>query len=303
MISVRVPATSANLGSGYDSIGVALGFYNVFKVRKKLPPGVYCFESIGEGASEALDPSSNGVIMGYEAACLEWGMEAPGLDLLSLNAIPFCRGLGSSSSAIVGGVLLANELRDVPLSKEQLLPLMVRLEGHPDNVVPCCVGGMAVSSWDGSDLRYVKLSGVGNDMVTAVVAVPDIKVPTSEARAALPSHVTMEDAVFNLSRSALLAASWAMGRWDNLSWAMGDRLHQPFRSKLFPGGQQIIERLRDLPGCDGVAISGSGPTMVAFTRSSAGSIARAMCSIFAEAGVHSRFFVLDVDNLGARILR
>lgn len=301
MISIRVPATSANLGSGYDSIGLALKFYNVFNVRGLLPKGKYDLETVGEGSTEAQDVKSNGVIMGYEAACAQWGMEAPGLNLLSLNAIPFCRGLGSSSSAIVGGVMIANQLRDDPLSKDELLPLMVSLEGHPDNVVPCCVGGMAVSCWDRGELRYVKLPSSQGEMVTAVVAVPNVKVPTSQARAALPSSVSMEDAVFNLSRSALLAASWSTGRWDNLSWAMGDRLHQPFRSKLFPGGEDILNELRDLPGCDGVAISGSGPTMVAFTRTNPGEIAKAMCSIFARLGVHSRFFVLDVDQKGATV--
>lgn len=299
MISVRVPATSANLGSGYDSIGLALKFYNVFKVRELLPKGTYHLETVGEGSRESQDLSSNGVIMGYQSACSEWGIDAPGLDLLSLNAIPFCRGLGSSSSAIVGGIMIANQLRENPLKKEELLPMMVKLEGHPDNVVPCCVGGMAVSCWDGKDLRYVKLPPSQGEMVTAVVAVPEVKVPTSQARAALPSSVSMEDAVFNLSRSALLAASWATGQWENLSWAMGDKLHQPFRSKLFPGGSDILRELRDLEGCDGVAISGSGPTMVAFTRTNPDEIARAMCSIFARLGVHSRFFVLDVDHNGA----
>ncbi len=113
----------------------------------------------------------------------------------------------------------------------------------------------------------------------------------------------MEDAVFNLGRSALLAASWGTGQWDNLSWAMEDRLHQPFRSELFPGGREILEVLRESPECDGVAISGSGSTMLAFTRQSPETIAQFMRRIFAEAGVQSRFFVLDVDDDGAVIDR
>ncbi|EFC92408.1 homoserine kinase [Dethiosulfovibrio peptidovorans DSM 11002] len=300
MISVRVPATSANMGSGYDSIGLALGFYNVFKVKGFLERGIYKIEVLGEGAGEAEKPEENGFVLAYEATCRRWGIAPPGLDLLSLNAIPFCRGLGSSSSAIVGGVMVANELRDEPLSKEELLPLMVELEGHPDNVVPCCLGGFVVSCWLDGDLRYVRLP-CGEEEMTAVVAVPDVRVPTSQARAALPKYVPMEDAVFNLGRSALLAASWATGKWENLSWAVGDRIHQPFRSKLFPGGEKILETLREIPGCDGVAISGSGPTMVAFTRWSPEKLARPMCRIFAEAGVHSRFFVLDVDRYGASV--
>ncbi len=300
MISVRVPATTANLGSGYDTAGLALTFYNEFTIREILPVGSYRLEIVGEGLVEAQNPKTNGVILGYEAACREWGMNPPGLDLLSVNSIPFCWGLGSSSSAIVGGVLLANELRETPAPKEELLPIMVALEGHPDNVVPCCLGGMVISCWDGANLRYVCLP-CGEAPPAVVVAVPDVRVPTPEARAVLPKSVLLEDAVFNLSRSALLAASWSTGQWENLSWAMEDRLHQPFRSELFPGGKEILEQLQKMPECDGVAISGSGPSMLAFTRGKPELIARSMCRIFDEAGVSSRFLILGIDEVGATV--
>lgn len=301
MITVRVPATSANLGAGYDAIGVALEFYNLFRVMAFLEEGKYVIDTVGAGGAASSVPENNILITSYEKACRQWGIASPGLNLVSLNAIPFCRGLGSSSSAIVGGVLIANEMRAEPLPKEDLLPLIVSLEGHPDNVVPCCLGGFVVSCWDGSDLRYSKIPSGYSD-ITAVVAVPDVRVSTEKARSVLPKEVPMADAVFNVGRSALLAASWATGNWENLSWAMGDKLHQPFRSKLFPGGERILNKLRDLPECGGVAISGSGPTMIAFTKEKPQVVAKAMCGIFSEEGVHSRFFILDVNEEGATVI-
>jgi len=195
-------------------------------------------------------------------------------------------------------VLLANALREKPLSREDLLPLMVHLEGHPDNVVPCCIGGFVVSCWDGKELRYVRLTSFPEDM-QIVVAVPEFRVSTSSAREALPREVSLEDAVFNVSRAALFAASWATGKWELLPWAMEDKLHQQFRAKLFPGGERILQEVREVPGCMGMAISGSGPSMLAFVRGNPQPLAERMCHIFSQSGVRSRFFVLHLDLRGA----
>lgn len=302
LIRVKVPASSANLGSGFDTVGLALTLYNFFDVLEVLPEGRYEVDVIGEGSGSAAQDCRNGVIESYERACGEWGLVPPGLRLRTMNAIPFKRGLGSSSTAVAGGVAIANELRERPLPKEELLPLMVSMEGHPDNVVPCCLGGMVVSCWDGSDLKFVRLPPMPSDML-AVVAVPAVELSTEEARRALPSQVSMKDAVYNVSRSALLAASWATGDWGNLGWAMDDRLHQPFRARLFPGGEAILEEVRRIPQCAGVAISGSGPSMLAFARSEAHRVAELMCSVFSRFGVRSRFFVLASDDAGVTVSR
>ncbi|HCL78822.1 MAG TPA: homoserine kinase, partial [Synergistaceae bacterium] len=225
---VQVPASSANLGSGFDTVGLSLSLYNFFDVLDVLPSGRYELEVHGEGG-KALETETNSVVTSYEAAFRHWGEPAPGLRLRMLNVIPLKRGLGSSSSAIVGGVVIANALRRTPRPKEELLPLVVSMEGHPDNVVPCCLGGMVVSCWNGEELRFVRMPPLPSGMM-AVVAVPAVELSTTEARRALPQQVPLQDAVYNLSRSALLAASWAMGNWDNLPWAMDDRLHQPFRA-------------------------------------------------------------------------
>lgn len=299
---IKVPASSANLGSGFDTVGLALSLYNFFDVLEILPAGQYEVEVVGEGAGNEGLAVRNGVVASFERACRSWGMEPPGLRLRTLNAIPMKRGLGSSSSAIVGGVAIANELRKEPLSREELLPLMVSMEGHPDNVVPCCLGGMAVSCWDGENLRFVRMPPLPED-ICAVVAVPAVELSTEEARRALPDQVSLKDAVYNLSRAALLAASWATGNWDNLPWAMDDRLHQPFRARLFPGGESILEEVRAIGQCSGVAISGSGPSVLAFARSGVPEMAGLMCSIFSRFGLRSRFFVLSEDREGLSVIR
>lgn len=295
---IKVPASSANLGSGFDTVGLALSLYNFFDVLNIYPEEKYEIEIIGEGSSELKHDIGNEIIKSYITACGKWGMRPMGLKLRSSNAIPLSRGLGSSSTAIVGGVMIANQMRNVPLRKKDLLPIMVDIEGHPDNVVPCCLGGMVVSCWYGNELKFVKLPRLPDSM-SAIVAVPDFKVSTRLAREVLPETIPLKDAVFNLSRVALLAASWATGRWENLPWAMGDKIHQPFRAKLFPGGEDILARLMEIPECSGVAISGSGPSVIAFTHSEVEHIASIMCSIFSDHGVRSRFFVLDEDNYGA----
>jgi len=299
-IRIRVPASSANLGSGFDTLGLALSLYNFFDVLEVLPSGKYEVEVIGEGSAELSTDIGNQIIQSYEKACRAWDIKPLGLRIRSSNAIPLARGLGSSSTAIVGGVMIANLVRDVPLPREELLPLMVKIEGHPDNVVPCCLGGMVVSCLEGADLRYVKLPRLPSDMV-AVVAVPDFRVSTEDARKALPKQVSLEDAVFNISRAALLAASWATGQFDNLPWAMSDRIHQPFRSRLFPGGEELLKEVSKLPECSGIAISGSGPSVIAFANGSGSTVAGFMCSVFTGHGVRSRFFVLDEDYQGATL--
>jgi homoserine kinase len=218
------------------------------------------------------------------------------------NVIPLCRGLGSSSTAVVTGVLLADALCGFGKTEAELLRVMTSSEGHPDNVAPCFLGGMVVSCWDGEDLRYVKLPPLPADM-HVVAAVPDVHVRTHDARQALPKSVPFGDAVFNLGRSALMSAAWATGRWELLSWGMDDRLHQPYRSRLFPGGDVIMDRVRNISGCLGVAISGSGPTVVALVRGGPGEVASAMCRTFSEHGVASQFFVLEGTAEGTKLTR
>ncbi|HPX04037.1 MAG TPA: homoserine kinase [Synergistaceae bacterium] len=300
LITIRVPATSANLGSGFDTIGMAVSLYNIFKVMELLPEHEYRIEAHGEGARELSDPSANLVVRAYEEACRRWGVKGPGLSLWCHNIIPLCRGLGSSAGAVVAGVLIAKHLTCRDADEEELLRIMTMIEGHPDNVAPCFLGGMVVSCWDGEELRYVRLPALPPE-VLCVVAVPNERVKTSDARKALPGQVPFEDAVFNLGRAALLTAAWATGKWEYLKWGMDDRLHQQYRSKLFKGGEVIFSRVRDLPECLSVAISGSGPSVIALVNGPTQRVAEAMCKTFTEHGVRSQFFVLDGSANGAHV--
>ena len=300
LITLRVPATSANLGSGFDTIGMAVSLYNIFKVMELLPENEYRIEAHGEGAKELSDPSANLVVRAYEEACKRWGVKGPGLSLWCHNIIPLCRGLGSSAGAVVAGVLIAKHLTCHDAGEEELLRTMTMIEGHPDNVAPCFLGGRVVSCWDGDDLRYVRLPALPPE-VLCVVAVPDERVKTSDARKALPKQVPFEDAVFNLGRAALLTAAWATGKWEYLKWGMDDRLHQQYRSKLFSGGEVIFSRVRDLPECLSVAISGSGPSVIALVNGPTQRVAEAMCKTFTEHGVRSQFFVLDSSAHGPQV--
>lgn len=301
-LKIRVPATSANLGAGFDSFGIALSFHNIFEVSELFSPGEYKIDVEGKGKRE-LSKKSNLFIVSYEAAFREWGMDPFGLSVKLINSIPMRRGLGSSSSAIVGGVMTANELRrqygKEPLLKPELLSFMTKLEGHPDNVVPCCLGGMVVSSWANGELRFIRMPQM-SEHLRAVVVVPDAELSTAKARKALPKQISMEDAIFNLGRAALFVAAWSMGRFDEFPFAMEDRLHQPYRGKLIPGCAEVIKRAREIRGCYGAAISGAGTSVIAFAEfDSAEDVGHAISEILSSAGSSSRVLILSEDPTGA----
>lgn len=305
LFSLKVPATTANLGSGFDTLGMALNLYNIFNVKKILPEGEFLCSVSGDGTDELQDIKSNMLISSYLKACAEWDITPLGFEIESCNAVPFSRGLGSSSTAVVAGVLLANLINKKNkknISEPELLRMMTLIEGHPDNVVPCFTGGMTVSCWDVNSkiLRYVKLPALPDDLYI-VAAVPDFQVHTEEARKILPNSVPFKDAVFNVSHASLLCAAWAMGRWDLLRVGMDDRLHQVHRARLFPGGEEILSSIRAYPDCLATAISGSGPTMIAIVKGKAGRIAAEMCRIFTAGGVASHFFVLNCSPDGTVI--
>jgi homoserine kinase len=300
LLSLKVPATTANLGSGFDTLGMALKLYNIFNVTETLPHDEFVCEVMGEGMDELSNAKENMVISSYLRACSEWDVEPCGFRLESCNAVPLNRGLGSSSTAVVAGVMLAAMLNGREVPEAELLRVMTLIEGHPDNVVPCFTGGMTVSCWDGETLRYVRLPALPDDLYV-IAAVPDFQVHTEDARRILPESVPFKDAVFNVSHASLLCAAWATGQWDLLRVGMEDRLHQPHRARLFPGGEEMLTEIRAHPDCLATAISGSGPTMIAIVKGNskppiagpAAQLASTMCRIFTRGGVASHFFVLN----------
>jgi len=293
IIEVRVPATSANLGPGFDVLGLALGLYN--DIAYEEAEGVVVAIE-GEGAGRLATGGDNVVAraahMVYEAA----GRRFPGATIRCVNRIPPARGLGSSAAAWVGGLIAANAVLGFPLDRDAILALASRAEGHPDNVAAALLGGLTVSCAVGARVTAVSLPVSAE--IGWVVLVPETESSTREARAVLSAAVSRSDAVFNLQRLGLLLASVVSGRIDLLALAMEDRLHQPQRQSLFPWMESVRRAALDA-GALGCVLSGAGPSLLAAVRGSGEAAAHAMERALREAGVPGRAAALPVDTVGA----
>jgi len=299
-IRVRAPASSANLGPGFDTLALALGLY----LECTLRPAGKGFAVRVAGAEPAGIPP--------DATCLTWraflrltGGAAPPAAVLEIaNDIPVGKGLGSSAAAIVAGLALANEWANLGKSREELVQAATEIEGHPDNVAAAVLGGFVVNCQTASDPKAGTDAGrvvsvkqnLGAEM-QIVLVVPDFQLSTSAARAALPSHYSRKDAVFNVQRAALLVAAIAQGRTDLIREAMCDRLHQPYRAPLIPGLEDAL-RLRGVPGLLGVALSGAGPSVLAFCSGHTEEVGAAITACFRAKQIPARARVLPVDDTG-----
>ncbi len=292
-IEVRVPATSANLGPGFDVLGLALGLYNdiVYDEADRVTVAIE-----GEGAGR-LDPGAGNVVargarMVHEAT----GRRFPGAVIRCVNRVPTARGLGSSAAAWVGGLVAANAALGLPLDRDALLALACRAEGHPDNVAAALLGGLTVSCVSGETVLAVSLP-VPADLLW-VVLIPEMESSTREARAILPETVTRADAVFNLQRMGLFLAALGSGRLSALGPAMDDRLHEPQRQALFPW-MADARRAALEAGALGCVLSGAGPSLLAAVCGALEPVARALEGALKSAGVSGRALPLPVDTSGA----
>jgi homoserine kinase len=295
-VQVRVPATTANLGSGFDILGLALQLYNSFTLTLTSVPGWQV--QLRPGVTLPTD-SSNLV---YRAArrLFEYVGHIPaGLHLALATDIPLARGLGSSSSAIVGGLVAANHLTGNTLDKEALLAMAIDIEGHPDNVTPALMGSLTLSYTAAAQHRYLRLAFPPE--LTIIVAIPDFELPTTQARAVLPTQVSRADAVFNCSRTALFIYAIQNQRYDLLATAMDDRLHQPYRAALVPGMTEAITTAY-AAGALGVALSGAGPTLLAIAQERTTAVATALREAFQSRGIGCQICQLHVDTTGAIVL-
>ena len=295
-VTVRVPATSANLGPGYDCLGLALGLHNTVTLALAPTPGV---RIEGEGAGSLPRDATHLVLGAAQAAADAVGERLPALDLHQLNCIPLARGMGSSSAAIVGGIVAANELLGFGLSQRQMLDIATAVEGHPDNVAPALLGGLTVCCTLASGEVLVERLAVAPGL-SCVVAVPDFEVATHEARKALPETIPHADGVFNLCRVGLIVAGLVSGDFSVLSEAMRDRLHQPYRAHLVPGMDDAIAAALD-EGAHGAALSGSGPTVAAFVSERGEDVGAAMVNAFARAGTTAIARTLPLSPEGATV--
>ena len=256
-LTVRAPATVANLGSGFDCLALALDVGNEFTIDTEAEPGVAV---AGEGHGELPEDGTNLVFRSITYLVRELGGGLPAFRLSCSNAIPVQRGLGSSAAAVVGGILLADGLLSADLSPERLLEVAVDLEGHPDNVAACLRGGLALAYLSASGWRAEPLDP--SPALRLAVLIPEAeRLPTEDARRVLPRSLPFADAVFSAGRSALAVLALTT-RPELLGEALEDRLHQGYRLPLIPGARALFEDLRD--GGFPVCLAGSGPSLLVF---------------------------------------
>lgn len=255
MIRIQVPATSANLGSGFDSLGIALTLYNQVWMEEE--------DGISILSRDGLEvPTGEDNLIYWAAKQLydECGAHLPGLRIEQESEIPMTRGLGSSSACIVAGLLGANRLLGNPFDQHEIVNLANRLEGHPDNTTPAVLGGLVASAVE--NRRVYSVSVPVAPKIRFAVLIPPFELKTEIARGVLPQEVTRQNAVYNLSRSALITASLFSGSLENLRVAVQDTLHQPYRAHFIPGMEQVFRLSYEL-GSYGTYISGAGPSIIA----------------------------------------
>lgn len=296
MIRVSVPATSANVGSGFDAVGLAVSLYNTAEFYEA--DGLEISSSDG-----TVVPSGEDNLIYRSARRLfdEVGKPVPGMRIVQANPIPMARGLGSSSACIVAGLLAANRMLGDPLDKRQLLTLATAIEGHPDNVAPALYGGLTSCVFEGGTVHSVK-KDVDASLVFAAL-VPDYTLLTSAARAALPKTVTHKQAVYNLSRAAFLVPAFCDGRHDLLDVATQDALHQSYRLALMPGGEEMFAAARRC-GARAVYVSGAGSTVMAVAEQKTAAHFYAELQHELDANEALRAFTLlrlTADNTGATV--
>lgn len=300
-IRVRVPGTSANCGPGFDAIGVACTIYNELELTFQEEPGIV-FDIEGEGAGNIPRDERNIVVRSIRMILrrARRAEAVQGLRIRMKNNIPLSRGLGSSAAAIVAGLKAANTLLGNRFSRRELLQMATEIEGHPDNVAPAIFGGFTVSVVTRGRVECFSLMPCM--ALKLVVAVPEFPLSTKMARSVLPQAVPLKDAVFNVSRAALLVAALLKGQPRFLRNAFSDALHQPYREKLIPGMREVFQAAQKA-GALGASLSGAGPCLMAYALQQEEAVGKAMVEAFAQHGIEARALQLAIDPHGARILK
>ncbi|MFB3777648.1 MAG: homoserine kinase [Bryobacteraceae bacterium] len=289
-----VPASSANLGPGFDALGLALGIYLECRFRKSDRLSI---QASGRDADQISTGEDNLIWQTALAVATDVRGQLPPVDLIIRNDIPVGKGLGSSAAALTAGVVIADHLLGLNWKPLRILDEAARIEGHPDNVAACVLGSIVASAIDsGGVARAVRLELPRNFGVAVVV--PDFVLPTVEARAVLPEHYSRQDAVFNVQRSALLIAALATGSVHAFPAALEDRMHQPYRQKLVPGLDEILQ-LR-APGLLGCALSGAGPSVLVFYERGCETVCDLVRQIFRLHGSHAEVLWTEIADHGYR---
>ncbi len=295
MLRIRIPATSANLGPGFDSLGIALKIYNDFYF-KKIDRGIKV-RVIDKNTGQELNipREKNLTLTAMERLFSRTDTEFDGIEIIEEVTIPLERGLGSSATAVVAGLVGANKILDEPLTEGDILELAIAIEGHPDNVIPAFKGGLIISVMTDKGLMFKKIKVAQN--LKIVMIIPEFSLDTKELRKILPGSVDLKDSIFNHSRTALLMSCFYENDWDNLIYAMEDSLHQNHRAKLIPGFKEIVQAGYKA-GALGVALSGAGPSILAFFTIDGKEIGQTMVEKFQDFEIKSRYLITGPDNDG-----
>ncbi|HEX2986502.1 MAG TPA: homoserine kinase [Caproiciproducens sp.] len=295
MIRIQVPATSANLGSGFDSLGIALNLYNQVWMEESDTVDISSKDDIVVPTDE-----SNLIFWAAKQVYEKCGRKLPGLKIVQLNNIPMARGLGSSSACIVAGILGANRLLGGPLSQQDLINLAAHIEGHPDNTTPAIEGGLAASAIEAG--RVYNVSVPVSDKIRFALFIPPFELKTEKARSVLPDQYSRSDAVYNLSRSALMAASLFSGKLENLRVAVQDKIHQPYRAGLIENLDSVFRLSYEL-GSLGTYVSGAGPTIISMIDvGNTENFTKYAAAHLEEKGITGwQIKVLNTDSQGAQI--
>src|SRR5215468_8971232 len=303
---IIVPASTSNLGASFDTCGLALSLY----LRVEAEPRERGFEIVlnGEGAEKLPRDETNMIVRAALHTAQQRRREIPGARLRVDNQIPLSRGLGSSSAAIIAGISIYEDLSGERLSEEEFFDYALHFEGHGDNLAPSALGGLVVAvvkeyvDYSGAERRsLVAVKRRWPEEVRVVLCIPEVEMETAKMRAVLPQMVTRHDAIYNLQRAALLQAALSERRFDLLSEALRDRLHQPLRAPLAPGLSEVLKMNDETdkhPGLLGVAISGAGSALIVFGTENCDAIAETMKERMAACGVKSRAMEVKVDNRG-----
>lgn len=309
-VSVKVPATTANIGPGFDCLGMALPIYNTITIEETVLPGtgieinvIAESAAIDELSLEHIPLDENSLV--YKAVELLYNSIGQTPSELKINIhsnIPVARGLGSSASVIVGALIAANELLGKPADEVALLSIACEIEGHPDNITPAIVGGLVLSSQeDDGSVIYRKLNWPTEWAIT--VCVPDFELSTDIARSVLPKEVPMKDAIFNAQRLGMFVQAVNTKDAELMKLALKDRLHQPYRMKLVPGLDKIMDNLRHIDSVLGCVLSGAGSSILVISeKNDLDKIRGIVKDTWTDQNIKSDIKTLNIEQTGARIV-
>ncbi|MBN3950151.1 MAG: homoserine kinase [Nostoc sp. NMS7] len=297
IITVTVPATTANLGPGFDCIGAALNLYNEFKFTR-LEEGGLTIHVTGTKAERVQTDENNLLYQAFVKFYQHIGQTPPTVKIEIKLGVPLARGLGSSATAIVGGLVAANQLEGGLMSQSQVIELAIAMEGHPDNVVPALLGGCRLAATTGTAWEICDVPW--HEDIVPVVAIPDFELSTHQARGVLPNEVSRADAIFNTAHLGLLLRGLETGNGQWLKTALQDRLHQPYRKALIPG-YDAVNIAAVNAGAYGMVISGAGPTLLALAdKLHSKAVEAAMLAAWQQEGIIAEVRSLSLDTQGAK---